>query len=83
MDFKFDRDKLGESIAIGAYDKVNPLLLTGGYGAFANNGVYNKPHTVKKITTRQGDTIEMAPESKRYGTSYCLYDYRYVKRYTD
>ncbi|ANZ94350.1 hypothetical protein BFC19_02315 [Brochothrix thermosphacta] len=73
MDFKFDRDKLGESIAIGAYDKVNPLLLTGGYGAFANNGVYNKPHTVKKITTPQGDTIEMAPESKRVMAPHTAY----------
>ncbi|WP_408868789.1 transglycosylase domain-containing protein [Brochothrix campestris] len=73
MGFSFDRDKLGESISIGAYDKVNPLLLTGGYGALANNGVYNTPHTVNKIETRQGDTINMEPESERVMEAHTAY----------
>jgi len=31
--------------------------MAGAYAAFGNNGIYNKPHTVRKIVLRDGDTV--------------------------
>lgn len=45
---------------------VSPLEMAGAYGAFANKGIYTKPHTITKITTEEGDIIwEEEPESHR------------------
>ncbi|GAA3324383.1 hypothetical protein GCM10020331_052030 [Ectobacillus funiculus] len=43
----FPNDQVYESYAIGS-NPVSPLEMAGAYGAFANGGVYTKPHFVTK-----------------------------------
>lgn len=45
-----------ESASIGGIEGISPLKLAGAFSAFGNGGVYNKPHTVKKIVLRDGET---------------------------
>lgn len=52
---------------------MSPLDLTGAYGAFANNGHYNEPHTVTKIVTQDGEEIDLAPESNKVMEDYTAY----------
>lgn len=42
----------GLSVAIGA--NASSLQMAGAFGAFANNGIYNKPQFVSKIQTADG-----------------------------
>ena len=50
-------DHIYESYAIGGMDKgPSPLQMAGAYAAFGNNGIYHKPHCVKKIVLRDGET---------------------------
>ncbi|MDO4670384.1 MAG: transglycosylase domain-containing protein [Aerococcus sp.] len=35
--------------------------VTGAFAVFANGGTYHQPHLIKKITTKQGDTLYSAP----------------------
>ncbi len=50
-------DKIeNESASIGAIADVSPLKLAGAYAAFGNEGMYNKPHTVKKIILKDNET---------------------------
>ncbi|RST73637.1 PBP1A family penicillin-binding protein [Siminovitchia acidinfaciens] len=52
-----DDPKLVESDAIGGGEQhPSPMDLAGAYAAFGNNGMYNKPHTVKKIVLMDGET---------------------------
>ncbi len=55
-----------ESSAIGGVSKgASPLQMAGAYAAFGNEGVYTKPHVIKKIVLRDNDTVhETAPESE-------------------
>jgi penicillin-binding protein 1A len=57
-----------ESYAIGGFGGktvgVSPLEMAGAYSAFGNNGIYTKPHAVKKIKLRDGTVIDTAPEPK-------------------
>jgi penicillin-binding protein 1A len=56
-------ERIFESYAIGGFNKgVSPLQLAGAYSAFGNNGVYVKPHAVKKIVFPDGTEIDMRPE---------------------
>jgi penicillin-binding protein 1A len=46
-----------ESDSIGGGEQhPSPLTLAGAFAAFGNNGMYNKPHTVKKIVLMDGET---------------------------
>lgn len=45
-----------ESASIGGVEEVSPMKLAGAFAAFGNNGVYNKPHTVRKIVLRDEET---------------------------
>lgn len=49
----FKDGKTYESTAIGSNDS-SPLELAGAYAAFGNDGVYNKPHFVKKSSSQTG-----------------------------
>ena len=49
-------DKVFDSASIGGIENVSPLKLAGAYATFGNNGIYNEPHTVKKIILRDGVT---------------------------
>jgi penicillin-binding protein 1A len=50
----------------GLTNGVSTLEMAGAYGAFANGGIYTKPHAITSITTEEGDVIwEKDPESHR------------------
>ena len=61
-----DFGEIYEASAIGGVDKyASPLEMAGAYAAFGNEGIYTKPHVVKKVVLRDGDTVvETAPESE-------------------
>lgn len=49
---------MGLSLALGGLTKgVSPLELTAAYGVFANQGVYVKPHAIKKIEDSNGNIL--------------------------
>ncbi len=49
---------LNLSSALGGLTQgVSPLEMAGAYGAFANNGIYNKPYVITKITDKNGRTL--------------------------
>ncbi|MBZ4653577.1 MAG: penicillin-binding protein [Peptococcaceae bacterium] len=49
---------MGLSLALGGLTKgVSPLELTAAYGTFANQGVYVKPHAIRKIEDSNGHVI--------------------------
>src|SRR5690606_6830286 len=49
-------DEVFESASIGGIENVSPMKLAGAYATFGNNGMYNQPHTVKKIVLQDGET---------------------------
>ena len=52
-----------ESSSIGAFD-ASTIEMAGAYSAFANEGVYNEPHTVRSFKLSDGTKINMEPKSK-------------------
>lgn len=49
--------KIVESDAIGGGEQhPSPLTVAGAYGAFGNSGIFNKPHTVKKLVLMDEET---------------------------
>ncbi|MEF2095690.1 PBP1A family penicillin-binding protein [Bacillus sp. CFBP9009] len=59
----FDKE-ITESAALGGGKDVSTLELAGAYSSFGNNGIYNEPHSVKKIVLRDKTTIKNKTESK-------------------
>lgn len=60
--------------AIGGFSEgVSPLQMAGAYAAFGNNGVYNKPHAVRKIVFPDGKEQELKPESRQAMSDYTAY----------
>ena len=53
-----------ESSSIGGGVEVSTLELAGAYSAFGNSGIYNKPHSVKKIVLRDKTEIKNQVESQ-------------------
>lgn len=52
-----ERDK-GLSLALGGLTEgVTPMEIAGGYAAFANKGVWVEPHTIVRITDKNGNTL--------------------------
>ncbi len=45
------------ALSLGAGGDVSPLELTGAYGCFANNGIWNQPYFFDKITNRNNEII--------------------------
>ena len=75
----FDARDNALALALGGFTYgVSPLQLCGAYSAFANGGVYRKPHTVLKILDRNGQTVyEAHPEAVRVmreGNAFVLTD---------
>ncbi|MGG1679989.1 transglycosylase domain-containing protein [Neobacillus sp. NRS-1170] len=68
----FKNDQVYESYSIGS-NTVNPLAMAGAYSAFANNGVYNKPHFVQKVAFPDGTVVSFAGKSKRVMHDYTAY----------
>ena len=56
----------GLSLALGGLtDGVSPLEIASGYGAFANEGEWISPHTITRITDKNGNTlVDLNPEKK-------------------
>ncbi|ADU30178.1 transglycosylase domain-containing protein [Evansella cellulosilytica] len=58
-----DLDTIQEPYAIGGFTTgVTPFEMAGAYGAFANNGEFNSPHTVRKVEFQDGQTITLSPD---------------------
>ncbi|MCT8138936.1 PBP1A family penicillin-binding protein [Anaerobacillus sp. CMMVII] len=58
-------DTIEESYSLGGFTNgFSTLELAGAYAAFGNEGVYHKPHTVKKVVFPDGRTINLAPDSE-------------------
>lgn len=57
----------GLSLALGGLTHgVTPLEIAGGYSAFANGGVFIEPHTIVRITDKNGETLfDIEPEEKQ------------------
>ncbi len=49
-------DNPNSGIALGNVE-VTPLEMAGAYATFANDGVYQKPHLVQKVTTASGEVL--------------------------
>ncbi|WP_373894546.1 transglycosylase domain-containing protein [Virgibacillus sp. CBA3643] len=59
-------NNIEESYALGGFSEgVSSLDMAGAYAAFGNEGVYNEPYSVRKIVFRDGEEIELNPESER------------------
>jgi penicillin-binding protein 1A len=54
------------SLALGGITRgVSPVQMAAAYGAFGNQGVYNKPHVIRRILDYNGNTIyEGSPEKR-------------------
>ncbi|SMQ78124.1 penicillin-binding protein 1A [Bacillus sp. OV166] len=68
----FKNDQVYESYSIGS-NAVSPLDMAGAYSAFANNGMYNKPHFVQKVVFPDGTVVIFAGKSKRVMHDYTSY----------
>lgn len=62
-----DANQDGLAMALGGVSSgVVPLDMAGAYGAFANQGIYVKPHAIIKVEDQQGTLIdEFKPEQRR------------------
>lgn len=56
-------DTIVEPYSLGGFTTgLSTMELAGAYAAFGNEGVYYKPHTVRKIVFPDGRTIELSPK---------------------
>ncbi len=56
-------DTIQEAYSLGGFTNgFSTLELAGAYAAFGNEGVYHKPHAVRKIVFPDGRTINLTPE---------------------
>ncbi|WP_458412727.1 transglycosylase domain-containing protein [Schinkia sp. CFF1] len=58
---KFE-DGINEAYSIGGFNGMSPMDQAGAYSAFGNNGIYTKPHTIRKVVFPDGREINMQPE---------------------
>ena len=62
------------SYAIGGFRHgISPLQLAGAYAAFGNEGIYNKPHLVRKIVFPDGREMNTTPEPVAAMSDYTAY----------
>ncbi|MFC7370552.1 PBP1A family penicillin-binding protein [Fictibacillus iocasae] len=67
-------DNAFPSYAIGGFNKgISPLKLAGSYAAFGNEGVYNKPTTIRKIVFADGEELKNESEPKAAMKDYTAY----------
>ena len=61
--FEGNNGNITESYGIGGFTTgISTLDLAGAYSAFGNEGIYIKPHTVRKIEFPDGRVIHTKPE---------------------
>lgn len=72
-----DSDELNDSPGIFPQNAINgemtPLQLAGAYAAFSNGGNFTQPHAVTRVTTRDGQEINLVPETNRAMSDYTAY----------
>ncbi|QWI73228.1 PBP1A family penicillin-binding protein (plasmid) [Bacillus mycoides] len=68
----FEHNKVVESTAIGS-NESSPTIIAGAYAAFGNNGIYNKPHFVRKVTSQDGRTFDFSSKGKRVMKDYTAF----------
>lgn len=57
-------DTIEEPYALGGFTTgFSTLELAGAYAAFGNEGIYHKPHTVRKVVFPDGRTVDLTPDS--------------------
>ncbi|RWR04067.1 PBP1A family penicillin-binding protein [Siminovitchia fortis] len=67
-------DEIFPAYAIGGFkDGVSPLQLAGAYAAFGNEGVFNEPHTVRKIVYLDGKEKNLQPKPVQAMSDYTAY----------
>lgn len=67
-------DEVYPSYAIGGFKNgISPMQLAGAYSAFGNEGIYNEPHTVRKIEYPDGKVKKFQPESIQAMSDYTAY----------
>ena len=62
----------------GTRDEFSTIELAGAYAAFGNDGIYTKPHAIKKVVFRDGKTErDLTPKSSvamKESTAYMVTD---------
>lgn len=70
----FDDGPMTEAYGIGGFRTgISTLHLAGAFAAFGNEGIYTKPHTVRKIEFPDGKVIDTKPKSKVVMNDYTAY----------
>ncbi|SDI90808.1 transglycosylase domain-containing protein [Natribacillus halophilus] len=73
LGLNFEND-MTEGYALGGFSEgISSLDMAAAYAAFGNDGVYNEPHSVRKIVFRDGNEIELTPDSERVMNDYTAY----------
>jgi penicillin-binding protein 1A len=63
---ELNESEFNEAYSIGGWNiGTTPLELAGAYATFSNKGIYNEPHTIRKISI-DGNS----PLAKEYGTEF-------------
>ncbi|RWZ60300.1 PBP1A family penicillin-binding protein [Halobacillus fulvus] len=57
----------------GGRTSVNPVQMAGAYAAFGNEGVYNEPHTIRKVEVPGEGSTDLTPEPVTAMNSYTAY----------
>lgn len=66
--------KIGPSEVLGgSASEFSPTQLASAFAAIANGGTYNNAHSIQKVVTRDGDTIEYDHTSHRAMKDYTAY----------
>ncbi|MFO8069577.1 MAG: transglycosylase domain-containing protein [Alkalibacterium sp.] len=64
----------GELVPQNAYNGVmSSLQIAASYASFANGGNYTEPYTVSKVTTQDGQEIDLTPETNQAMSGYTAY----------
>ena len=81
LGFTFTNEYPSNALGGGA-DEFSTVQLAGAYAAFGNNGVFTKPHAIKKIIYRDGKTEHsLSPDSSHCNERFnSLHDNGYIKR---
>ncbi len=67
-------DSMGETYSLGGFSNgLSSFQMAGAYGAFANGGEFNRPHTVQRIEYTDGRTINLAPDSEKVMEDYTAF----------
>ncbi|GAK06690.1 transglycosylase domain-containing protein [Geomicrobium sp. JCM 19038] len=68
----FNFENYYEAHALGAFETSSEKI-AGAYAAFGNDGVYNEPHSIRKIVFRDERELNLTPEPNRAMHDYTAY----------